>query len=145
MDLDKPKKTTSVESSSDSEEENADEKRLRQGRVYLQKVMRTMEPEGSEDEEDEQMHLDRVSSKLAEDAVRSHSTLFRRSKSSLTTRTMPNVFYFCSYKPLEKCLTAKWQMRYVCPERMKRPQKLCSLLLIIMLILTPLHANVGYK
>lgn len=61
-------------SGSESDEENADEARLRQGKEYLSKIMRKTDPESSDDDTDDEMDIDEITARVAEDAVR-HLTL----------------------------------------------------------------------
>jgi hypothetical protein len=67
---DRRKTKEASDSGSDSEEENADEIRLRQGKAYLQKVMRNSNRDSNESDSDEEETGDSISAKLAEDAVR---------------------------------------------------------------------------
>lgn len=57
-------------SGSESDEENADEARLRQGKEYLSKIMRKTDPESSDDDSGDEMDMDEVTARVAEDAVR---------------------------------------------------------------------------
>jgi hypothetical protein len=56
-------------SDSDSDEENPDEIRLRQGKAYLSKVMRKSEQDSSDDDSEGKMDVDAITARLAEDAV----------------------------------------------------------------------------
>lgn len=68
--VDARKRIESSESGSDSEEENVDEAKLRQGKAYLQKIMRRGAGEHSDSESGSEMDVDEATARLAEEAVR---------------------------------------------------------------------------
>lgn len=65
------KSTNQPESDSGSEEENVDEARLRQGKAYLAKITRKSHQDPDESGSEEEMDMDTITNRVAEDAVRS--------------------------------------------------------------------------